>query len=87
MSIHTDVVTFLVYNRKLAETASYVGSYVTQEECPHEHISWHGSRGECQDCGDPYVESGSVYPDLPCDGWLWYDESAGTTLRTDPESR
>lgn len=22
------------------------------EECSHEHVSWHGSRAECQDCGE-----------------------------------
>lgn len=32
-------------------------------------------------------EQVSVYPDLPCDGWLWYHESDGTAPLTDQESR
>lgn len=29
------------------------------EECMHEDLSWHGSRAECQDCGEIYSQEGT----------------------------
>lgn len=47
--------------------------------CRHPFTSWHGSRQECQDCGENVPESlsvsGDTMPDLPIQGWIWYDES------------
>lgn len=30
----------------------YLTRLLTKKECQHPYISWHGSRGECQDCGE-----------------------------------
>jgi hypothetical protein len=32
-----------------------------------------------------YEMSESSPADLPCDGWVWYDESAAQGVRTTPE--
>jgi hypothetical protein len=34
------------------------------KDCPHEHISWHGSRSECQNCGENVVVEGANYGSL-----------------------
>jgi hypothetical protein len=35
--------------------------WVEDEDCLHENISWHGSRSECQDCGETVVVPGANY--------------------------
>jgi hypothetical protein len=35
------------------------------EPCEHEFISWHGMRGECQDCGEIVAVAAShMYPGI-----------------------
>lgn len=37
--------------------------------CTHNYISWHGSRGECQDCGE-IVSAPNQEVDAILDAWF-----------------
>lgn len=51
-------------------------SHETYQECEHEFISWHGSKPECQECGEspaqesvPPFRGNSVWRDARLDEW------------------